>query len=109
NTTLTFAAAAYTLNDVYTVATTGVITCVGTGPAGNLTQVSSPLDGYSVIVTITTSGAPGAGIFTYSLDGGNITSAAILIPGGAGIYVIANTGVVLTFASTFTAADTYSF
>lgn len=109
NTTITLTAATYVLNDVYTVATTGVITVVGTGPAGNVTQVSSPLDVYDVRVTITTGGALGTAVFTYSLDGGNNVSAQILVPSGSGIYAIPGTGVVLTFASTFVAADGYKF
>lgn len=108
NTTITLTAATYVLNDIYTVATTGVVTVVGTGPSSNVTQVSSPLDGYDVQITIVTAGALGAAIFTYSLDGAVNVSAQILVPGG-GVYVIPGTGVVLTFAGTFTAADLYEF
>jgi hypothetical protein len=108
NTTITLTAATYVLNDVYTVATTGVVTVVGTGPSSNVTQVSSPLDIYDVQVTITTSGALGAAIFIYSVDGGTNVSAQILVPSG-GVYVIPGTGVVLTFASTFVALDVYEF
>jgi hypothetical protein len=109
NTTITLVTATYVLNDIYTVATTGVITVVGTGPSGNITQVSSPLDVYDVQVVIAGAGGLGAGIFTYSLDGGTNVSAQILIPSGAGVYVIPGTGVVLTFAGSFTLADLYEF
>lgn len=113
-TTLTFPAGTYVIDETYSFSTAGVLTFrngadsgVGTGPAA-VTQVSSPLDAYDVILTITTAGAAGVGAFTYSLDGGNTTSASIAIPGG-GVYVIPGTGVVLTFAGTFTEDDTYSF
>jgi hypothetical protein len=108
-TNITIAAGTYVLNDVYTIATDGTITLVGSGPAAsNVTQTSSALDAYAVVVTIGIGGALGTATFTYSLDGGNNVSGAIATPGG-GKYSIPNTGVVLTFAGTFTAADTYSF
>jgi hypothetical protein len=105
-TTLTFSNQTYTLNDVWTITTSGGITVSGSGTAGWVTQVSSPIDTYDILVTVVGAGALGAGTFSYSLDGGNSTSATILIPGG-GTYVIPGAGVMLTFASTFVAADTY--
>jgi hypothetical protein len=107
-TTLTFAAQTYTVNAVWTISTLGVISLSGTGTVGWVTQVSSPLDAYAVVLTITTAGALGTAVFTSSVDGGNNTGAPIATPGG-GVYAIANTGVVLTFAGAFTLADTYSF
>ncbi len=108
-TKITFAAGTYVANDVYTISTLGAVTLVGSGPsASNLTFTSSPLDGYDVRVAITTAGALGAGVFTYSVDGNNNVSAQILIPSG-GKYAIPNTGVVLTFSGTFVAGDIYSF
>lgn len=108
-TTLTFAAGTYVLNDVYTTNTDGSCTLSGSGPAAsNVTNVSSPLDRYDVLVTIITGGGLGAAVFTYSLDGGNNISPQILVP-GSGLYVIPGTGVMLTFASTFVVADTYAF
>jgi hypothetical protein len=108
-TKITFAAGTYVLGDVYTISTLGVVTLVGTGPtASNVTFTSSPLDGYDVRVAITTAGALGAGVFTYSVDGNNNISAQILIPSG-GKYALPNTGVVLTFSGTFVALDVYSF
>jgi hypothetical protein len=103
-----FAAATYTLNDVYTIATDGTVTVAGTGPAGNVTHTDSPLDAYSVVVTMSGAGALGVATFKVSVDGGDNYSGDILVP-AAGKYAIPSTGVVLTFASTFTAGDTYSF
>lgn len=109
-TTVTLASGqTWVLNDVYTIATDGTITLSGSGPAAsNVTQASSPLDGFSVQLAITTGGALGTAQFTYSVDGGDNISAAILVPSG-GKYAIPQTGIVLTFASTFTAGDTYTF
>lgn len=100
----------WVLNDVYTVATDGTITLSGSGPAAsNVTQASSPLDSYGLVqLAITTAGALGAAQFTYSLDGGDSVSGQILVP-TSGKYAIPQTGIVLTFASTFTLGDTYTF
>ncbi|HXI26911.1 MAG TPA: DUF2586 family protein [Vicinamibacterales bacterium] len=106
---ITFAAGTYVANDVYTISTLGVVTLVGSGPSpSNLTFTASPLDGYDVRIAITTAGAPGTGIFTYSVDGNNNISAQVLIPSG-GAYAIPGTGVVVTFSGTFVAGDIYSF
>lgn len=108
-TKITFAAGTYVLGDVYTISTLGAVTLVGSGPsASNLTFTSSPLDGYDVRVAVTTAGALGAGVFTYSVDGNNNVSAQVLIPSG-GKFAIPGTGVVLTFSGTFVAGDIYSF
>lgn len=107
--TVTFADQTYTTAAVWTISTAGVIGLSGTGTVGWVTQVSSPLDAYSAQVTITTSGALGAAVFTYSMDGGESVSGAILVPSGA-VYVIPNTGLYLTFAGTFTEhASPYTF
>lgn len=111
-TTVTFAdSQTYVATNIYTVDTLGVVTLTtGAGPAAsNVTQASSPLDAYSVLLTVTTAGGLGVGVFTYSVDGGNNTSGQISIPGGAGKYAIPSTGVVVTFAGTFTAGDTYAW
>jgi hypothetical protein len=105
--TLTFAAGTYVLNDLYTVGTNGAVVLTGAGPA-TVTQASNPVDAYSVLVTIVTGGGLGAGAFTYSVDGGNSQSPTIAIP-GSGVYTIPGTGIVLTFAGTFTLDDTYAF
>ncbi len=107
-TTLTFADQTYTLNDVWTITTSGGITVAGSGTAGWVTQVSSPIDTYDVLINIPTGGALGTAVFTYSLDGGNSNSAQIQVPSG-GTYVIPGAGIMLTFASTFVALDTYEF
>jgi hypothetical protein len=103
---ITFPAGTYVLNEVYTFATSGAISQSGAGPLP--TKSVSPVDAYEVIVEITTAGALGVGEFKYSLDGGDAYSGEIQIPSG-GVYVIPDTGVVLTFSGTFVAADTYSF
>lgn len=108
-TTVTFAAGTYVLNDVYTIATDGLVTLVGSGPAAsNVTHTDSPLDVYSVLVVVKGTGAAGVGSFTWSVDGGNSNSGTILIPSGSR-FAIPNTGVVLVFSGTFTAGDTYAF
>lgn len=108
HTRLSFAAGTYVLNSTYTIGTDGVVT-VGGGGISTVTQASNPLDAYEVLITIVTAGGLGVGAFTYSVDGGDTTSGQITIPGGAGTYAIPGTGIVLTFASTFTAGDTYAF
>lgn len=109
-TTVTLAAGTYVINDVYTISTLGVVTLVGSGPAAsNVTFSSSPLDAYSVVVTMTAGGALGTATFQVSADGGNnLVGGTIATPAG-GKYAIPNTGVVLVMAGTMTAADTYSF
>lgn len=104
-TVLTFAQGTYVANDYYTISTTGTVTKVGTSP--NITQASSPIDDYSVVVTVdATDGGVGTARFTYSLDNGTTVSPPIVT---AAKYAIPNSGVVLAFASTFVAGDTYSF
>lgn len=106
---LSFPAGTYVLNEVYTLATTGVITKTGAGPA--ITQASSPVDGYSVRVQIVTGGALGTATFKYALDGqaaAPVYSGEIAVPSG-GVFVVPGAGLVLTFASTFVAGDIYTF
>lgn len=107
-TTLTFSAQTYTAGDVWTFNTNGTSSIAGSGTLGWVTQASSPMDAYDLFVTVTTAGALGAAQVTVSVDGqgGNSTSAAILVPSG-GVYVVAGTGIVLTFANAFVAGDTY--
>jgi uncharacterized protein DUF2586 len=112
-TRVTFAAGTYVANDVYTIATTGRVTLVGSGAAAsNVTHASSPLDVYDVRMVVSTTGAEGVGVFTYSLDGANNVSGQILIPSivsGSSRYPIPESGVVLVFSGTFTANDDYRF
>lgn len=107
-TTLTFASQTYTTNAVWTFNTDGTSSLSGTGTLGWVTQASSPMDSYDLFVTVAAAGALGAAQVTVSVDGngGNSVSAPILVPGG-GVYVVPGTGIVLTFASTFVAGDTY--
>lgn len=107
-TTLTFSSQTYTANAVWTFNTDGTSSLSGTGTLGWVTQASSPMDAYDLFVTVTTAGALGAAQVTVSVDGqgGNSTSAPILVPSG-GVYVVPGTGLVLTFASTFVVGDTY--
>lgn len=100
-TTLTFAADTYRLNDVYTVATTGVITVTAGGPE-KLTQVSSPLDAYRLLITITKGGARGTAEFTYSLDDGANTSRVYAT---AATFVVPGAGIVLSFSDATYAKD----
>lgn len=106
---LTFPAGTYVLNEVYTFNTDGTITQSGAGPLP--TQASSPVDVYSVLVEILTGGALGTATFRYALDGQAASpsySGEIAVPSG-GKFVIPGAGIMLTFASTFVAADTYAF
>lgn len=108
-------AGTYVLNETYSFPVNGGAVVhrnaadngAGTGPA--MDRVSaSPVDVYDVQIEIQTSGGLGVGAFVYSLDGGNNASAVIAIPAD-GIYPIPGTGLVLTFADTFTAGDLYTF
>jgi hypothetical protein len=107
-TVLSFATQTYTSGDVWTITTAGVITVVGAGTSSWVTQASSPMDAYDVFIGITTAGATGTAQMTVSVDGqaGNSKIGPIVIPSG-NVYVIPGTGIVLTFASTFVATDTY--
>jgi len=105
--TLTFAAATYRTNDVYTITTGGTVSASSpSGGPDTITQVSSPLDAYSLLVTIDTAGARGTSRFTYSLDGGVVTSSPITT---AATYVIPNSGIVLAFTDAASVlGDTYA-
>jgi hypothetical protein len=106
-TKLVFGNFTYVANDVYQLNLDGTVTRTGSGTSTALnSSTHSPTDQFEVWVKIVTSGALGAGAFRYSLDGGTNYSGSIILP-SAGIYVIPGTGVVLTFAGTFTAGDTY--
>lgn len=102
--TIVFAAGTYVISEVYTIATTGVITQGATGPTISFT--ASPVDAYDVDVTIETAGDRGVARFTYSLDGGAVVSAPILT---AATYVIPNSGIVLAFSNAaYVLDDVYS-
>lgn len=105
-TVLSFASENYTAAAVWTFNVDGTSSISGTGTLGWVTQASSTLDGYDLLVTIDTAGGLGAGTFTWSVDGGADTSDPTLIPAG-GIFVIPGTGLVLTFSGSFVLGDTY--
>jgi hypothetical protein len=106
-TKLAFGNFTYVANDIYTVGLNGVVVRTGSGTSSALDGTThSPVDAYDIWVEITASGALGAGAFRYTLDGGSNYSGSILLP-SAGVYVIPGTGIVLTFAGTFTVADVY--
>lgn len=107
-TNLVFSAGTYVLNDVYTVNADGSVSRTGTGTATLLdTSTFSPVDAYQIYVQITGAGAAGAGTFKYSLDAGKTYSGNITIP-LSGKYVLSGSGIVLTFAGTFTLGDIYT-
>jgi hypothetical protein len=106
-TTLTFTAGTYVQDDVYTIATTGVVTPPVGGTPPSVTAAHSAVDRYALAVEITTGGALGTAAFKYSLDGGETYTAPIMTVSG-GVHAIDGTGIVLTFASTFTAGDVYT-
>ena len=116
--TYVFVSGTYTgASDVYTISTAGVVSHSAGAGATAGTQSASPIDDYNVLITVAASGtvASGTAQFTYSLDnghtalGGNgITSADIYCP-TTGIYVIPNSGLVLTFAGQLDNTDTYQF
>jgi len=84
-----------------------------TAGTGTITVAGAAYDRFDVVVEILTAGTLGAGVFRYSLDGGNAWSVAITIPGGA-TYLIAEANVTLTFvpgggAVYFQDGDTHAF
>jgi hypothetical protein len=112
-TKLVFGNFTYVAADVYQLNLNGVVTRTGSGTSSALdNSTHSPVDAYDIWVEIVTSGALGAGAFRYTLDGGSTYSGSIILPSG-GVYVIPSpsgtpsTGVVLTFAGTFTVGDVY--
>lgn len=93
--------------DIYSISVLGgaITHPQGAGPAVG-TYTSSPVDAYyQVKVTITTAGAVGTSQFTYSLDGGNSTSATIT---SAASYAIPGTGIVLGLSGVAVAGDVYT-
>lgn len=107
-TTAVFAAGTYVAGDIYTLNLDGTVTRTGSGTATLLTgSTHSPVDAYDIQIKIVTPGALGTGAFQYSLDGGNSWSGTIATP-SSGVYVLANTGIVLTFVGTFSQDDVYA-
>lgn len=107
--TLTFATGSYVTADTYLVSVLGAVTHpTGTGP-GVMTQVSSPIDAYTPLITVTKAGALATSQFTYSLDGTAANTSPAILTTGGGTYALPNTGIVLTFSGSATLADTYAF
>jgi len=83
--------------------------------AGSLAAAGAPLNAYSVVVEITTSGRYNTAVFRYSLDGGATWSALVTVPVD-GVYLIPDTGITLTFTedleeppTSFVSGDRWSF
>lgn len=106
-TTLSFAAATYVATKTLTVGVDGTVTA-GSGWVGSVTQVSSPVDYYEVVLTVQKAGALGVAVLAVSLDNGTTSEPSMLIP-SSGTLVIPGTGLVLTCSGTFVATDVYSF
>lgn len=110
--TIVFTAGTYAAGgsaDIYTISTLGVVAHPqGSGPAVP-TFTASPIDDYSVKAVITTGGANGTMQFTYSLDATDGNTSSVIVSSGGGTYAIPNTGIVLTFSGTQTAADYFTF
>lgn len=91
----------------------GVVAKAGSG-TGSMAAAGEPLDAYDAIVEILSTGRRNTATFRYSLDGGDNWSGTITVP-AAGVYVIAGTGVTLTFTegdpaeSSFADGDLYTF
>ena len=105
--TVAMAAGTYVAGDTWILSTAGTPTFTGTGQNGVTLSTASPVDAYSLLVRCVDGGALGAATFIYSLDGGNTWSGKILVP-VAGAYVIPDTGLLLTFASTLGANDEWT-
>jgi hypothetical protein len=104
-TDLVFAPGTYRLNDVYTITAAGVIS-VTAGGSATVTQSSSPVDAYRVIVTVAKSGARGTAQFSYSLDNGANTSRIYTT---AATFVIPGAGIVLAFTdAAYVQTDIYT-
>lgn len=77
-----------------------------------VTQASSAVDAFDVLVRVTKSGALGVGQVRISLDGGTDdggTEGADVTPSDAGLYVIPGTGLAVTFDDDLVEGDKYSF
>lgn len=104
---LTFGAGTYVLDSTYTIGTNGVVTRGG-GAIDTVTHVSSPIDSYDFLLTVSRSGALATAKVIVSPDGGRSVLGEYTIPAN-GVVVLPGTGVVITGSSTFVEGDTYSF
>lgn len=80
-----------------TAGSNSAVTAAPVGAAtGTITLTGTPNARYRGRVEITLTGGPGVGRFKFSLDGGYTYSEELTIPSG-GTYVIAGSGITLTF------------
>lgn len=91
----------------------GVVKTAADASTGTVSAAGSAYDRYEVRVLVTRTGTLGAGAFRYSLDGGDVYSDEVTIPGG-GTYELPSTGVTLTFTAGggpvyFEADDVFAF
>lgn len=100
---LSFAAGTYVLSDEYTFNTDGT----SVQGAITITATGNPVDDYLMRVKITKSGANGVAKFQYSLDQGINYSPEIITP-AAGLFVVPDTGVYITFGGTQTVDDIFA-
>lgn len=91
-----------------TTGTNTAVSHVGSAGAGTVAVSGTPNDSYSFVVSIVTGGALGVAQFKWSQDGGVTFGPTYLVPSG-GTFAVPNTGLTLTFASTFGAGDSYTF
>lgn len=107
--TVAFSAGTYAVGDTWTISTTGTSTPGGSNAGYNGLTFSSAslLHGYPLLVVCSGSGALGAATFQYSLDNGNTWSGSTLVP-SSGIYVVPNSGLVLTFTGSLVAGEAWS-
>lgn len=79
----------------------------GSGPLPTL--ANDPVDDFDAIIVVTKGGVRGVARFKFSLDGGRTYSAEHVVPTG-GTYVLADSGVTVTFpAGTYVLDEEYTF
>lgn len=98
--TISFPTATYVINTTATISVAGVVT-LNASWVGNITQTSSPIDGYEFYASVASTGGFGLGMLSVSLDGGpapyggGSTLPNSIIPSN-GVIVVPQTGLVLT-------------
>lgn len=104
---ISFGAGTYVLADTYSLGiSSDTVTHSGSG-SPTVTASASPLDNYSMTITVTKAGAIGTAQGTFTLDGYSI-SAPFVFP-ASGNYAVPNSGLAIQFFGTFVLGDTYSF
>ncbi len=79
------------------------------GGTGTVVPSGTSNGGIFFVVQIDTSGGLNVGKYKYSINGGLTYSSAVTIPVSGVTAALGGVGIVLTFAGTFTATDTYAF